>query len=145
MTKKEREQAEKNESANTNTALQVNSLSKEFQNAFDELETVENLVELTGEYISFEEGEVKQLIVECMTTITLEGKTKDAVIVWDKDGNRGISAATVLVNSCKNLRLPCPIIVTCKGEKRAAVGKYSDLSIAAPKGYYLSSNNQLKS
>lgn len=125
----------------------INSqMTAELSASFDALSgAVESgeMVEVTGDYISFEPGEVNDYIFEGFTTFSSEKGDKPAVILWDREGNRGVSASAVLVNSCKSIKPLSAIRVVAKDWKKSAVGKYMDLQVLTPKANYKSNDQRL--
>ena len=99
---------------------------------------VEELEQLTGEYLDFskwEEGHKEAFLFSGLGTYKdQQGQEKDAVYVTDKNGNVFITAASVLVRACERLQENTIIIILYKGKKRAnSGGSYYDLTVYRPR------------
>lgn len=67
-----------------------------------------------------------------LDTATLDGVEREVVKLKDETGSEFISAASVLVSTCKKLRhMPCLIRVITRNKIKAAKGEYIDMSVLA--------------
>ncbi len=103
----------------------------------------ENAVELTSEYIDFEEGVEYLMVFAGMTTIKNQFKARptdpdniEAVRLIDDAGKFKVSADVMLVGTCRDWHkadgepIATPILVVCQGKVNAKVGSYKKLSIS---------------
>jgi hypothetical protein len=85
---------------------------------------------LSAEYLKLETDETYHFIFQGMDKATLDGQEKEVVKLIDKAGRNFISAAAVLVTSCKKVQtLPCMVRVVTRKEIKAEKGKYLDMSV----------------
>ena len=102
------------------------------ENMVNVLEDMVPIMEVTSEYIKFEKDEVRNFVyVGIVPMKSVDGKsTVEAVKVGfmdeDKDFRFGITAATVLVGSAKQLKQGTPLRVTCLGKKKGKEGEYDN-------------------
>lgn len=97
------------------------------------LEDMDELMEITSDYLKFEKDDKLRFVYAGMTEISsVDGKSmSEAVKLMDSDGKFKISAAMVLVGTCKTLNAPCAIQVECLGKVKGKKGEYDDLKITA--------------
>ena len=99
--------------------------------ALDALEAtdVSAMVAMNAEYLKIEPNSVYNVVFMGMETATLDGEVRDVVKIKNKQGEY-ISAAAVLVSTCKRLRhQPCLIRIITRNKIKAAKGEYIDMSV----------------
>lgn len=103
------------------------------KDAFEILKNAKDsdLEEITGEYLTFDKiGETKHFLFTAMTTVTIDGKTNEAVELVDENNNKFVYAGAIVVNTLKKLtQVPCYVRLTYKGEEKSKVGTYKVISV----------------
>lgn len=112
------------------TTLQT---SGHFNDAFfDQMESLsdDKMSPTEAEYLEFEEGVIHNLIFTGFTEATFGEENKESVCFQGKGGWRYINSNSVILNAMKRLSAPCPVRITCVGEKKNSKGnKYKDFKI----------------
>lgn len=87
---------------------------------------------INAEYLKIETNKVYHFLFMGLDTATLDGVEREVVKLKDETGSEFISAASVLVSTCKKLRhMPCLIRVITRNKIKAAKGEYIDMSVLA--------------
>ena len=109
------------------------AISSQFKQAFEVAKTAD-VVEITSEYKTFEEGESEMFLFLGMTTVNFkEGEEpKPAVKLVNENEENFVNGDAVVISTLSRIpadQVPCIVTITCTGSKKSAKGTYSTFSI----------------
>lgn len=117
------------------TGAEIPSIS-DFLEAMENTETDEGFKEATAEYLrfsTFRQDEKRAYLFCGLTEMENDkGEATPAVYLQDKNGKQFITAAKIVVNTCKNMSEGQPFLIRFNGMKKSAAGSYYDLSVLIP-------------